>query len=114
MEINQGHRRAKLVQLLTTASLLVILVSMVGAYIYYGMYIAKDMQIVDVSTEQIPDAEINNTKRAEIIKALGQESGSMSADEKQETIDSLETPTPELTAESEAKRAGIIQALQQN
>lgn len=59
MEINQGHRRIKLFQNIITGVLLLVLCSMLGVYIYYGMYIARTNTMVDQTPVVLPQEIIN-------------------------------------------------------
>jgi hypothetical protein len=114
MEINTGHQRVKLLQTFITVLLILILAGMIGGYIYYGMYLAKTAEVVAVPAEPGAGTDMDDARRAEIIKALSQEPVSMDEAEKQAIIDDLKASPPDQTAESEERRAEMIRALQQN
>lgn len=104
----------KLVQYLITFFLLLILLGMVAGYIYYGMYLAKNAEVVILPTESVAETGSDDARRAEIINALNQDPTPISDEKKQGIINALNNPTPTPTADSEAKRAEIIEALLQN
>lgn len=108
-------KRIKLIQYLTTGILVLILGTMVAGYIYYGMYKARNPEVV--TPIEVP-AETNTMDEAErqaIINALGQDASDLSAEKKEEIIDSLsEKSNQQLSPEDEAERQAIIEALKQN
>lgn len=109
-------KRTNLAQVVITIALLGILGAILGLYIYYGMYQAR--QIAPV-TEVMPEPSVatseEEARRNEIIEALNKQPIPLQEDQQQEIINSLQNePIQADTAESEQKRAEIIRALQQN
>jgi hypothetical protein len=114
MEINTRHRRATLLQTFFALILILMLVAMIIGYIYYGMNLAKTVDIGIAPTNQLTEPEVDDTQRVETIKDLSQESVPMDEAQKQATVEDLNTTPLFKTSESEAIRAEIILDLQQN
>ena len=99
-------------QILITVTLIGILMSLLGLYIYYGMYQAR--QVAQV--EQLPTPEVIDpyeAERKEIIEALRNEPIITNESEKRVIINSLkQNPIEGNSEEREKERAEIINALQ--
>lgn len=116
MNPNPQNRNIKALQLVTTIVLVLILGAMVAGYIYYGMYAARNIEIIVETENPTLTPGMDEAKRQEIITALGQEANTLSDEKKDEIIDSLtaEQQNQQLSPEAEAKRQETINALQQN
>ena len=107
---------SKMSSLLVTMLLILILVSMLAGYIYYGMYYAKNAANVAV-VEEVPaptESDAMTARRAQIIAALNMKAASvMSAEEQAAVTASLGTKSaPVESEEAKSKRAAIVEALQ--
>ena len=114
MNPNPDTKRIKLIQWVTTLLLVLILGAMVAGYIYYGMYQARNVEVV-AEPEVTDTPGMDEAERQAVIEALGKETSFLSSEEKEEIVDSLSTQSnQQLSPEAEAKRQETINALMQN
>ena len=115
MEMKPEVKKINAAQILITVTLIGILMSLLGLYIYYGMYQAR--QTVQIEEVVVPAAELDpdEARRKEIIEALNNQPSTVNELEKRVIINSLkQSPVEVDSKESENERTEIINALQQN
>lgn len=101
-------------QHLITLLLILVLVSIVAGYIYYGMMIAKQADTVTQEVIEAPVVVSDDEQRQEIIDALKQEAPVLADEKRTAIIDDLRKPANQPSSEDAASRAAILEALQQN
>ena len=114
MEMKPEVKKINAAQILITLTLVGLLISLLGLYIYYGMYQAR--QVAPVAEVVTPVAlDPDDARRQEIIAALQNKSEATVGLDTRVIVNGLkQDPAEAETAESEKKRAAIIDALHQN
>lgn len=105
-----------MLQFITTVILVLILASVIGGYIMYGMRAAQTIEPVVEETPTVVDE--GSVDREAVMRALNQEPSTMSPEDRASIIEDLKNQpapsiSPEAEAAAEAERKAIIDALNQ-
>lgn len=105
---------SKKIQLCITGVLMLVLITLLGGYIYYGMYLARTETAPEtpVAPSTVMSDEDGAARRGQILDALTQESEtSLSIEEREAVLETLsaESGTP---SQTEEERIQILDALQ--
>jgi hypothetical protein len=116
MNPNPENKHNKMVQFITTAVLVLILASVIGGYIMYGMRAAQTVEPVVEEAPSVVDE--GSVDREAVMRALNQEPSAMSPEDRAVIIEDLQVQavpniSPEAEMAAEAERQKIIDALNQ-
>lgn len=95
-DVNQTARQAQLLRYIITGGLFLVLFAIVAAYIYYGMQLAKQSDVVPVAEEQPGMSEDERTRA--ILEALENAPAEPTANV-DEMLEALESAPTEPTAD---------------